>query len=63
METMSRKSLTVAYILASVGFGAWLGIMNPSKASALIIGCFTGTVVLIIISVIALNKEKKTIVK
>jgi|GEM_PF-4075387 len=59
MEKMSRKSLTVAYILAAVGFGAWLGIINPSKASSLIIGCFTGAIILIIISVINLNKERK----
>jgi uncharacterized membrane protein len=59
MEKISKKSLTVAYILAAVGFGAWLGITNPSKAFALIIGCFTGTIILLIISVINLNKERK----
>ncbi|MFC1592499.1 hypothetical protein ACFL4C_00590 [Candidatus Omnitrophota bacterium] len=58
-KKMSKKSLTLAYILAAVGFGAWLGIINPSMASALIVGCFVGTVILVIVSVIVLNKERK----
>ena len=59
VERISKKSLTVAYILVAIGFGAALGILNPAKASALIIGCFTGAVILILISVIVLGKERK----
>ena len=58
-KKMSKKSLTVACILVAIGFSAWLGVANPPIASALGIGCFAGAVILIIISVIALNKERK----
>jgi hypothetical protein len=58
-KKMSNKSLSVAFILVAVGFGTWLGILNPDKAFALIVSCFTGAVILIIISVIMLGKERK----